>query len=155
MTRARAGRTKNHVAIVQALEEVAGCEGLGPIDAALAHLTAIEGTRVYRRELRSEMVRALAEHALGGHASLKAAAWHVRNRRRHVGRSTDRRSVSRTLLIKGLEFDHAVILDADALDERNRPGNGAKNLYVAVTRPSRSLTMLSARSRVRLAPPQV
>jgi DNA helicase-2/ATP-dependent DNA helicase PcrA len=59
------------------------------------------------------------------------------------------------LLIKGLEFDHAVILDADALDERTRPGNGAKNLYVAMTRPSRSLSVLSAHSRIRLAAPQL
>lgn len=45
---------------------------------------------------------------------------------------------------KRLEFDHAVILDVEALDERKRPGNGAKNLYVAMTRPSRSLTVLSS-----------
>lgn len=148
-------RLKKHGDLVTALEEVARREDLAPVDAALSQLSAIEGTHVYRRELRSEMVRALAEHALGGHVSLKAAAWHVRNRRRHIGRSTDSRSVSRTLLIKGLEFDHAVILDADALDERARPGNGAKNLYVAMTRPSRSLTVLSASPRIRLASPRL
>jgi DNA helicase-2/ATP-dependent DNA helicase PcrA len=91
-------RLKNHVEVVHALEEVARSEGLAPVDAAIAQLSAIEGTHVYRRELRSEMVRALTEHALGGHRSLKAAAWHVRNLRRHIGRSTDLRSVSRTLL---------------------------------------------------------
>jgi hypothetical protein len=43
--------------------------------------------------------------------------------------------VGTTLLVKGLEFDHAVVLDADALD--------AKNLYVALTRGARSLTVVS------------
>lgn len=44
--------------------------------------------------------------------------------------------MSRTLLIKGLEFDHALVLSADELD--------ARNLYVALTRGSRSLTVLTA-----------
>jgi DNA helicase-2/ATP-dependent DNA helicase PcrA len=48
-------------------------------------------------------------------------------------------AVGTTLLVKGLEFHHAVILDADALD--------TKNLYVALTRGSKSLTIVS-RSRV-------
>jgi DNA helicase-2/ATP-dependent DNA helicase PcrA len=45
--------------------------------------------------------------------------------------------VSRTVLVKGLEFDHALVLDADSMD--------AQNLYVAMTRGSRSLTVLSKR----------
>jgi DNA helicase IV len=49
----------------------------------------------------------------------------------------DRRIVSRTLLIKGLEFDHAIVANADELD--------AKELYVAITRGSKSLTILSAK----------
>ena len=38
------------------------------------------------------------------------------------------------LLVKGLEYDHAVVLDADSLD--------AKHLYVAMTRGSKSLTII-------------
>lgn len=49
--------------------------------------------------------------------------------------------MSRTLLIKGLEFDHTVILDADEHD--------AKNFYVAATRPTRSLTICSASPTIR------
>jgi hypothetical protein len=44
--------------------------------------------------------------------------------------------VARTLLIKGLEFAHAIVIDADGLD--------ARNLYVALTRGSSSLTVVSA-----------
>lgn len=36
--------------------------------------------------------------------------------------------------MKGLEYDHAVILDADTLD--------AKDLYVALTRGSKTLTII-------------
>jgi hypothetical protein len=49
-------------------------------------------------------------------------AWEVRDRARRDGRRIERRIVSRTLLIKGLEFDQAIVLNADELD--------AKNLYV-------------------------
>jgi DNA helicase-2/ATP-dependent DNA helicase PcrA len=43
--------------------------------------------------------------------------------------------MSRTRLIKGLEFEHALILDASEHD--------AKNFYVAVPRPTKSLTICS------------
>jgi len=38
--------------------------------------------------------------------------------------------------VKGLEYDHAIILDADLL--------GLKELYVALTRGSRSITIISS-----------
>lgn len=37
-------------------------------------------------------------------------------------------------MVKALEYDHAVILDADSLD--------AKNLYVAMTRGAKTLTIV-------------
>ena len=67
--------------------------------------------------------------------SLEEAVWVVRNRSRRLGRILPRCAVGTTLLVKGLEFHHAVVLDADAYD--------AKNLYVALTRGSKSLTVVS------------
>lgn len=56
---------------------------------------------------------------------------------RHTGRPiSHRKLIGTTLLVKGQEYDHAVILDADDLD--------AKNLYVAMTRGSKSLTIIGA-----------
>jgi hypothetical protein len=49
--------------------------------------------------------------------------------------------VSRTLLVKGLEFDHAVVLNGAEYDVRN--------LYVAMTRGSKSLTVLSGSPTMR------
>ena len=63
------------------------------------------------------------------------AIWEAQNRQRHAGRKLSRRSVGSTLLIKGLEFEHVVIVEADLLDQ--------KNLYVALTRPTLSLMILS------------
>lgn len=49
---------------------------------------------------------------------------------------SQRKLILTTVLVNGLEYDHAVILDvdADALD--------AKDLYVAMTQGSRSLTII-------------
>jgi DNA helicase-2/ATP-dependent DNA helicase PcrA len=43
--------------------------------------------------------------------------------------------------VKGLEFDNAVVLDADGFD--------AKNLYVALTRGAKTLTVVSMEMVIR------
>ena len=73
-----------------------------------------------------------ADEQLG---TLYEAAVEVRDRTRESGRAAQLRTVSRPLLIKGLEYDHAVVLDASSLD--------AQEFYVAATRGRRSLTILS------------
>ncbi len=59
----------------------------------------------------------------------------MREQNRLVGRPLPKRAVGSTLLLKGLEAEAAVILDADTLD--------ARNLYVAMTRGSRMLSVCS------------
>lgn len=99
----------------------------------LDRLTRIPGVSVYRRELLGEMRKVLRDSNQEGFESYEDAAWSVRDRARHVGRSTELRVISRTLLVKGLEFDHCVVLGASEL--------GQRDLYVAMTRGSSSLTM--------------
>lgn len=60
----------------------------------------------------------------------------VREEGRHIGRSIPKRAVGSTLLLKGLEAEVSVVLDADELD--------AKNLYVAITRGSKRLVVCSS-----------
>ena len=60
---------------------------------------------------------------------------------RIAGRPVEHRTVSRTLLVKGLEFEHAVVLNGAEHDVRN--------LYVAMTRGSKSLTVLSESPTMR------
>jgi len=59
----------------------------------------------------------------------------MREQNRLVGRPLPRRAVGSTLLLKGLEAEAVVILNAEELDTRN--------LYVAMTRASRALTICS------------
>lgn len=101
---------------------------------ALRLISDINEAKMYRADLWHEMLRAIA-YLSDEFTSLEDAAWHIRTQTRFVGRKEYQRIVSRTLLVKGLEFDHAVVLDADQLD--------AKNLYVAITRGANSLTILS------------
>lgn len=59
----------------------------------------------------------------------------MREQNRLIGRPLPKRAVGSTLLLKGLEAEGAVILNAGALD--------ARNLYVAMTRGSKALTVCS------------
>lgn len=63
------------------------------------------------------------------------AAIRIREQNRLIGRPLPKRAVGSTLLLKGLEAEAAVILNAASLD--------AHNLYVAMTRGSKALTVCS------------
>lgn len=63
------------------------------------------------------------------------AAVRIREQNRMVGRPLPQRAVGSTLLLKGLEAEAAVVLNADDLD--------ARNLYVAMTRGSQHLVVCS------------
>jgi DNA helicase-2/ATP-dependent DNA helicase PcrA len=91
------------------------------------------------------MIRSLRSHARRSQPTLRDAAWHVRDVTRRIGRREDRRTVSRTLLVKGLEYDHAIVLKADELN--------AKNLYVAMTRGRSSITVIAPEAIVQFPQP--
>lgn len=118
-----------------ALMAVVDDERMGLIIHALDSIAKIPGSIIYRRELLHEMKRALHAVTCGEAECLEDAAWIIRERTRRIGRRLPRYAVGTTLLVKGLEFDHAIVFDADSLD--------ARNLYVALTRGSKSLTIVS------------
>ncbi|MFB2761797.1 UvrD-helicase domain-containing protein [Shewanella xiamenensis] len=100
-------------------------------------LKANPETFVYRRDLLSRFFHVLKIHIDGDGATLSEAANLYQREMRHTGRPlSHRKLIGTTLLVKGLEYDHAVILDADTLN--------AKDLYVAMTRGSKSLTMIGS-----------
>jgi DNA helicase IV len=77
----------------------------------------------------------------GPDVSLLEAAKRIREQQRVLGRLLPTKAVVSPLLLKGLEGDVAVILDATDFDRdavKNR-----KNLYVAMTRGSRKLVVCS------------
>ena len=69
------------------------------------------------------------------------AAIRAREQNRLLGRPLPKRAVGSTLLLKGLEGDVSVILDAGDLD--------ARNLYVAMTRGSHRLVVCSSEVIIR------
>lgn len=101
---------------------------------------------VYRKELFIEMDRAAREFSTNRFSSFREASYVARNKTRLNGRKLEKRVISRTLLIKGLEFDHAVVLNADQMQN-------AENFYVAITRGSKSLRILSAKPALRFKAP--
>lgn len=134
-------KMRNHPAVVDALRAVEVTESLAPVTDALRAIEKIPGCIIFRRELWRELPRAISLYVSGGLDDLPHAAWAVRHRLRFTGRPMSRRSVSRTLLIKGLEFDNSIVLDADALT--------TNELYVALTRGSQTLTVLSDNAVIR------
>lgn len=105
------------------------------------------GATLARWELWNLMKRASAEHKAAPCKSLRGIAWHLRDTERTVGRRVPRRCLGTPLLVKGLEFHHAVVLDA-------RDFKDAESLYVALTRASTSLTVLSPTGSLQLPPPR-
>jgi len=88
-----------------------------------------------RYQLWQEMKKGLQEVALGNYDSLEEAVWQVRNQSRFRENRIPKRCISRTVLLKGLECKHAIIVNPELFD--------AKNLYVALTRASSKLTIIS------------
>lgn len=65
------------------------------------------------------------------HRGLRA----MRDRLRHHGSRERRRQVSRTVLVKGLEYDHVIIANLAEIPDAN-------NLYVALTRARKTITII-------------
>ena len=95
--------------------------------------------RVYRHSAFNIMVEALKVVAENPSQNLSETAANLREQRRHAGRVIPNKAVGSTLLLKGLEADHILILDAD------RPGNtmSKEHLYVALTRGAKSVHIFS------------
>jgi len=94
------------------------------------------GCVLFRADLFNRLVGVLRKHIANPGLQLMAAAEKYQLEFRHIGRPiAHRRIVGTTLLVKGLEFDHAVVLEASSLSRQE--------LYVALTRGARSLTVLS------------
>ena len=92
-------------------------------------------THPFRREMYFAMRSALRIKCARQDGTVEDAVWEVQNRIRHAGRLIGRRSVGSTLLVKGLEFDHSVVIHAEKMTRRD--------WYVAFTRAGKTLTILS------------
>jgi hypothetical protein len=110
---------------------------------ALAWLEGVIAHRddwwLYRRECVFQLREALRHCDDLTFAELSDSIAGARSRARHRGRHASRRTIGTPLLVKGLEFDHSLVLcEPDSFS--------LQGLYVALTRASKSLTVVS-RSR--------
>ncbi|GAB3515922.1 DEAD/DEAH box helicase family protein [Emticicia fontis] len=96
-------------------------------------LRKTEGCRIYRPEIYRYCINALSS----SHADLtfSDSVIRIRENNRFFGRSLPKKAVGSTLLLKGLESEVVIILNADVLN--------FKNLYVALTRGSKSIIVCS------------
>ncbi|MCP2131175.1 MULTISPECIES: UvrD-helicase domain-containing protein [Bradyrhizobium] len=104
--------------------EVINSDGLDPVIRLLEALCKTANVP-FRRELMSSARRSIKLVIDGEQPDLDSAAWQVQNTARHAGRRLASRSVGSTLLVKGLQFDHAVIVAPERLE--------INDLYVAMT----------------------
>lgn len=103
----------------------------------LSALKGIDDVKVTGADLFSRVMGILRKHVLHPQLTLGQIAEKYHAEFRYKGRPSGRRKlIGTTLLVKGLEFDHAIVLDADSLSR--------KELYVAMTRGAKSLTIISS-----------
>ncbi len=113
--------------------------GSAAMSGFLMALKETQGIAVVRADLFYRALGVLEKHVLHPDLSLADAAEKYHGEFRYKGRPIGRRKlIGTTLLVKGLEFDHAIVLDAASLSK--------KELYVALTRGARSLTIISTNS---------
>lgn len=120
---------------------------INPTYAGLAEASGtvrgIAGVRVYRWEAWNDTREAIARTAESGEPPLVSLG-QVRERLRRTGRRNENRIASRTLLVKGLEYDHVIIADLSMMKD-------PRNLYVALSRARKSVSVLGTSSQIQLA----
>ncbi len=102
---------------------------------ALLAIRQLQNVRLFRREAWNGILDSLRLVVVDHELTVLDAVVQVRNKISVIGRRPESRIVGRPLLIKGLEFDHAVVTESN--------GYNAHELYVALTRGSKSVAVVS------------
>ena len=133
--------------VVKVFKNILRYDDLCYVELAFDAIEKLQEKLVFaRRELWRDMCKTIQHYDPSKHESLEDKAWHVRDMWRKIGRNVDKRVVSTTLLVKGLEFDNAIILNANEFED-------AENFYVAMTRGSNSLTILTKNPVIQFPKP--
>lgn len=96
--------------------------------------------RIYRRSIMKDLKSAIKK-AIQNHSSVYEAMRDLHNRRKRMGWPVLSKYVGTSLLTKGLEFDHVIILDAHKFTD-------ARKFYVAITRGCKSVTIISEKPTI-------
>ena len=91
---------------------------------------------IYRRDLLNRMMGVLRTWEENPGCTLTEAANLYQREFRYAGRPIrHNKLIGTTLLVKGLEYDHAIILEAESMS--------CRHLYVALTRGAKSITIVT------------
>lgn len=135
----KAGKAKTEPSELELLAlEVEKTPTFAGLASILSLCSAQAGSRCYRPAVLRATLRALSLVQSNSDLTFIEAAIQVREENRAVGRQLPLAAIGSTLLLKGLEADHVVVLNADKLDGRN--------LYVALTRGAKTITVCSKNS---------
>lgn len=105
------------------------------ISDAMRTIRSAKEAQLHSREAWNDIVAALERCGTDPARSPVNELGRIRDRLRHEGRSAALRVVSRTALIKGLEYDHVIIANLERLTDHC-------NLYVALSRARKTLTVI-------------
>lgn len=128
-------RGKKHQMLFTSIENYLCTGGFYFILEIIKYIDSIEDKNIFRKELWNDLRKLFKTYSLSTNESLKKLARKQVELDSIKGRFIYTKTISRPPLIKGLEFNHAILLDADKL----KP----KELYVSLTRGSNYLTILS------------
>jgi DNA helicase-2/ATP-dependent DNA helicase PcrA len=137
-----AGRNRTPATDIElAVKSVIESGGRNSIASLLSSLELCPDTRVFRKGAFSALKYAVSLSISDPSKTIKQSAEVIREQRRHQGdRRIPQRAIGSTLLLKGLESEHSLILDAGAMTPQN--------LYVALSRGAKSVTVFSNTSVV-------
>jgi hypothetical protein len=117
---------------------------LSTLAASMREMRSSKEAQLHSREAWNDIATALEHCTSDTDSSPISELARVRERLRHGGRRTSARVVSRTVLIKGLEYDHVIISDLDRLTDHC-------NLYVALTRARKTVTIIGRTSTITVS----
>ncbi|MCP5474948.1 MAG: UvrD-helicase domain-containing protein [Rhodanobacteraceae bacterium] len=108
----------------------------GDLTALLSLIRDRPEVTTYRRDLLNRMMGVLRTWEERSGITLTEAANLYQREFRYTGRPIrHNKLIGTTLLVKGLEYDHAIILEAESMSPRH--------LYVALTRGAKSITLIT------------
>lgn len=120
------------------IDLITQCNSSKGIADLITEITQLPNNKCYRTELKRDMIKAL-ELAYAEGDTIYESMKKNRDILRRVGRNIKGRCIGTTLLTKGLEFDVVIVLNAHLF-------SSPKHLYVALTRASKKLIVISQTS---------
>ncbi|MCI5209035.1 MAG: hypothetical protein D3910_09615 [Candidatus Electrothrix sp. ATG2] len=138
MTSIMAGRNRTPATEIElAIKSVIESSSMDSISNLCDVLESSPDTRIFRKGAFSAFKSAVSLSISDPAKTMRQAAEIIREKRRHQGdRRIPSKAIGSTLLLKGLESDHSLILDAGAMNSHN--------LYVALSRGAKSITVFSS-----------